>query len=265
MDSIKGGIYVYVNDIEKIVYVGQTKNFENRKYQHEHGSHRDDLYEFIIDLDTNYKEVYIFENLTEDDRNDLSIMEDYICRQYRKLGYKVLNKSPINIDIKSTINERFAKVGCKQRFVVIDDNELENIRLIMLELRQYIVNNILCYEGVVRKTDITKIISIIKKNEHLHNYWYEYLTYAELQTNYKFIRIFWDLGIEVLTNYSSVKKTMDFIIKGVGYRTDRDNNDYSFIINMLESKIMKEYYCILIYDVKSINVDYYRNSKKLSH
>lgn len=262
MDSIKGGIYVYVNDIEKIVYVGQTKNFENRKYQHKHGSHRDDLYEFIIDLDTNYKEVYIFENLTEDDRNDLSIMEDYICRQYKKLAYKVLNKSPMNIDIKGTINERFAKVGCKQRFVVIDDNELENIRLTMSKLREYIVNNIIKHGGVVRNTDIKAIIDIINRNEHLYNYWEEYFTYAELQTNHNFRKIFWDLGIEISTNYDPIKKKIDFIIEGFGYHIDRCDNDYSFIINMLESERMKEYYCILIYDVKSINIDYYMENKK---
>lgn len=38
---IKGGIYVFENNIKKEVYVGQTINFKKRKYNHENGSHRE--------------------------------------------------------------------------------------------------------------------------------------------------------------------------------------------------------------------------------
>ena len=38
---IKGGIYVFENDVKKEVYVGQTINFETRKHNHENGSHRE--------------------------------------------------------------------------------------------------------------------------------------------------------------------------------------------------------------------------------
>lgn len=86
---IKGGIYVFENNIKKVVYVGQTINFENRKKQHKNGSHREDLHHFITSSGTRYKEIYEFGNLTNDDRNDLSILEDYICKKYENIGYKI--------------------------------------------------------------------------------------------------------------------------------------------------------------------------------
>ncbi|EGT2204549.1 GIY-YIG nuclease family protein [Clostridioides difficile] len=198
---IKGGIYAFENNVKKKVYVGQTINFENRKYNHENGSHREDLYEFIRNIDTSYKEIYEFYDLTNDNRNDLSILEYYICNKYKEIGYKVLNKAPIHIDVtRSKLSNEFCNIVGGKHFVVIKDNEIQEMMETINELRRYIVNEIILYGGIVRKSDIENINDIIlyqSKSEYLYHWWNESIRHSKSFKNRDFRTIFWDIGIDI--------------------------------------------------------------------
>ncbi len=264
---IKGGIYAFENNVKKEVYVGQTINFENRKYNHENGSHREDLYEFIRNIDTSYKEIYEFDNLTNDNRNDLSILEDYICNKYKEIGYKVLNKAPIHIDAtRSKLSNEFGIiVGCKH-FIVINDNDIQEIRETINELRRYIVNEIILYGGIVRKSDIKNIMDIItykSKSGYLYHWWKESLRYSESFKNHDFREIFWDIGIGIDDKYDCIKERWNFIVTGFEQRIDRYNNDDAFIASILNSERIKRHYCNIIYDIKSIDINWYIENKNM--
>ncbi|MDD7753560.1 MAG: hypothetical protein PUJ51_03495 [Clostridiales bacterium] len=264
---IKGGIYVFENNIRKEVYVGQTINFKIRKYNHENGSHREDLYEFITNLDTRYKEIYEFDNLTNDNRNDLSILEDYICNKYKEIGYKVLNKSPIHIDVtRSKLSNEFSMIVEGKSFAVIKDNDIQEIRETINELRRYIVNEIIIYGGIVRKSDIKNIMDIImykSKSDYLHYWWEESLGYSESFKNRDFRKIFWDIGIGIQDRYDHIKEKWSFIVTGFEQRIDRYNNDDAFIANILNSQRVKRHYCNIIYNTKAIDINWYIENKNM--
>lgn len=264
---IKGGIYVFENNVKKEVYVGQTINFENRKYNHENGSHREDLYEFIRNIDTSYKEIYEFYDLTNDNRNDLSILEDYICNKYKEIGYKALNKAPIHIDVtRSKLSNEFCNMVGGKHFVVIKDNDIQEMRETINELRRYIVNEIILYGGIVRKSDIKNIMDIIiykSKSDYLYHWWKESLRYSESFKNRDFREIFWDIGIGVDDKYDCIKEIWNFIVTGFDQRIDRYNNDDAFIANTLNNEKVKKHYCNIVYDVKSIDINWYIENKNL--
>lgn len=264
---IKGGIYAFENNIEKEVYVGQTINFENRKYSHENGSHREDLYEFIRNPNTSYKEIYEFDNLTNDNRNDLSILEDYTCNKYKEIGYKILNKSPIHIDAtRSKLSNEFYKIVEIKDFIVINDKDIDDIRITIKELRRYIVNEIIVYGGIVRKSDVKNIIDIIlyqSKSDYLYHWWKESLGYSELFKNRKFIEIFWDIGIGVQDRYDCIKETWNFIVTGFEQRIDRYNNDDAFIANIFNSERVKKHYWNIVYNAKAIDINWYIENREM--
>ena len=264
---IKGGIYAFENNVKKEVYVGKSVNFENRKYQHENGSHREDLYNFVKCSNTKFKEIYEFYDLTDKDDNDLFILEDYICKKYKEIGYKVLNKSPIHIDItRSKLSNEFCNIVGGKHFVVIKDNDIQEMRETINELRRYIVNEIILYGGIVRKSDIKNIMDIIiykSKSEYLYHWWKESLRYSESFKNRDFRKIFWDIGIGVDDKYDCIKETWNFIVTGFDQRIDRYNNDDAFIANILNSERVKKYYCNIVYDVKSIDINWYIENKNM--
>lgn len=264
---IKGGIYAFENNIEKEVYVGQTINFENRKYSHENGSHREDLYEFIRNPNTSYKEIYEFDNLTNDNRNDLSILEDYTCNKYKEIGYKILNKSPIHIDAtRSKLSNEFYKIVEIKDFIVINDKDIDDIRITIKELRRYIVNEIIVYGGIVRKSDVKNIIDIVlyqSKSDYLYHWWKESLGYSELFKNRKFIEIFWDIGIGVQDRYDCIKETWNFIVTGFEQRIDRYNNDDAFIANIFNSERVKKHYWNIVYNAKAIDINWYIENREM--
>lgn len=266
-EFIKGGIYAFENNIKKEVYVGQTINFEKRKYNHENGSHRDDLYEFIRNLDTRYKEIYEFDNLTNDNKNDLSILEEYICNKYEAIGYKILNKAPIHIDVtRSKLSNEFSMIVGGKSFAVIKDSDIQEIRETINELRRYIVNEIIIYGGIVRKSDIKNIIEIIlhkPKSDYLYYWWKESIRYSESFKNHDFIKIFWDIGIGIEDRYDYIKEKWNFIVTGFEQRIDRYNNDDAFIASILNSERIKKHYCNIIYDTKSIDINWYIENKAM--
>lgn len=265
MNNIRGGIYAFQNSVKKEVYVGKSVNFEKRKYQHENGSHSEELYKFVKCSDTKFKEIYEFYDLTDKDDNDLFILEDYICKKYKDIGYHVLNTAPIYIDTTKKLSDKFCKEISSQKFVAIDDRDIEEIRRTMCELRSYIVNNIISYSGIVRKTDIENIIDIIckSKTDYLYLWWEENIAYSSSLRNRKFEEIFWDIGIGVISKYDSIKESWSFVLAGFEQRIDRYRNDYAFIANILHSERIKQNYSNIVYDVKSVNLDWYVENKKL--
>ena len=265
-EFIEGGIYAYENTSQKLAYVGQTLNFDSRKTQHEQGSHRTDLHDFIIDFDTKYKKIYEFYNLTKDDKNDLSILEDYICKKYESIGYKLMNISPIHTDVTKKLSEKFCNLVGGKDFVVINDKDIQDAKSTIRELREYIVNEIIISGGIVRKSDIKNIIEIIlykSKSEYLHHWWKENIMYSESFKNRNFREIFWDIGINIEDRYDCIKETWSFIITGFGQRIDRYNNDDAFIANILNSERVTSHYCNIIYDTKSIDIRWYIENKRL--
>ncbi|WP_270304762.1 GIY-YIG nuclease family protein [Terrisporobacter petrolearius] len=258
---IKGGIYVFENDVKKEVYVGQTINFETRKHNHENGSHREELYNFIIDFDTKYKEVYEFYNLTHEDKNDLSILENCICKKYEDIGYELLNRAQIYTDFRRRLSKKFCNIVGGKDFVVINDKDIQNIRVTIDELRRYIVNEIIIYGGIIRKSDVKNIKDIISKSEYLYHWWKESIRYSESFKNRDFREIFWDIGIDIEDKYDYIKETWNFIVTGFSQRMGRYNNDDAFIANILNSDRVKKNYCNIVYNTKAIYINWYIENK----
>lgn len=225
------------------------------------------LYEFIKNLDTSYKEIYEFDNLTNGNKNDLSILEEYICNKYEVIGYKILNKAPIHIDVtRSKLSNEFSMIVRGKSFAVIKNNDIQEIRETIKELRRYIVNEIIIYGGTVRKSDTENIIDIIiykSKSDYLYHWWEESLRYSELFKSYDLREIFWDIGVGIEEKYDCKKETWNFIVTGCKQRIYRYNNDDAFIASILNSKRIKRHYCNIIYDIKSIDINWYIENKNM--
>lgn len=178
-----------------------------------------------------------------------------------------MNISPIHIDVtRSKLSDKFCKLIGSNRFVLINDKDIHEIRKTISALRRYIVNEILIYGGVVRKTDITNIVDIIYhkfESDYLYHWWKENLRYSELFKNRDFREIFWDIGINLEDKYDYIKETWNFIVTGFGQRIDRYNNEDAFIANILNSERVKKHYCNMVYDVKSIDINWYIENKSL--
>lgn len=98
----------------------------NSKYSHKNGSHRDGLSGFTRNIGTNYKEIYEFDNLTNSNKNYLSILEEYIRNKYEGTVYKILNKASVHIDItRSKLNNEYSIIIGDKSFDFIKDNDIQ--------------------------------------------------------------------------------------------------------------------------------------------
>ncbi|MCI7204483.1 MAG: hypothetical protein MSA15_00570, partial [Clostridium sp.] len=132
--------------------------------------------------------------------------------------------------------------------------------------RRYIVNEIIIYGGIVRKSDVKNIIEIIlnkPKSDYLYYWWKESIRYSESFKNHDFIKIFWDIGIGIQDRYDHIKEKWSFIVTGFEQRIDRYNNDDAFIANILNSQRVKRHYCNIIYNTKAIDINWYIENKNM--
>lgn len=260
----KGGIYVYENKIEKLVYVGQTKNFKRRYNEHKKRSHREDLFDFINHKDSEYKKIYTFDNLTDEDNNDLSILEDMVLCNYIAYGYEVINKKTIPINYKKGLSKKFCDIVYSRESIIIDDNTIKSIKLTIAEIRSYLINKAIRKSKQIKYHDIIKIQKIINNDKFLSKWWKKDLYKAEEFNNVNFETIFTDIGITVLSSYCTHEKKYKYIIHSLEEMPFNFTDDYGFIVYILRNEEVTQYFESIEFNVKSINIDWYVENQILN-
>lgn len=260
----KGGIYVYENQIDKLVYVGQTKNFIRRYNEHKKSSHREDLFDFINHKDSEYKIIYTFDNLTDEDSNDLSIIEDMVLCNYIAYGYEVMNKKTIPMNYRKALSEKFYDTVYSRESIIIDDSTIKSIKLTISELRSYLINKAIKKSKQIKYHDIIKIQKIINKDKFLSKWWKKDLYKAETFNNINFETIFTDIGVTVLSSYCIYEKKYKYIIHSLDEMLFNFEDDYGFIVYILRNEEVTQYFKSIEFNVKSINIDWYVENRILN-
>lgn len=91
-------IYVYVDDNNKVAYIGQTMRIKERDIEHRKNS-RSSVFKYFKDLNVEIPSPICLETNLQD--KQAQIQEDYWVKQYMKMGYKLLNKAKTGLHCSS--------------------------------------------------------------------------------------------------------------------------------------------------------------------
>jgi hypothetical protein len=87
-------VYAYIDEENKVAYIGQTMRLKERDYEHRKEL-KSPVFRYFNELSKEIpKPIYLETNLQDE---KAQIQEDYWVQQYKKNGYKLLNKAPTGL------------------------------------------------------------------------------------------------------------------------------------------------------------------------
>lgn len=91
-------IYAYIDDKNKVAYIGQTMRFKDRDYEHRNYK-KSSVFKYFKGIGIEIPPPICLEENLQD--KQAQIREDYWVQQYKKMGYNLLNKAKTGLNCSS--------------------------------------------------------------------------------------------------------------------------------------------------------------------